>query len=239
MVGLVETMLGSSEKVESAMTRSWRIRKALLVCGIAGPLLFVATDILAGTRWKGYGFVSRSISELSAVGAPTRPLVVPLNLAAEALLIAFALGVWGLAGRSRSARVTAVMLFGSAAFQLMGAFYPVHLGESLTTPANTVNTVLIGTSVLFLMLAIGFGAVAQRGWFRLYSVVTFLVFALAGVLATRHNPVVLAGQRGPLVGAQERSMMYGCMLWVALLAIVLPSNRRSFPGRTEASAGKR
>jgi len=198
-----------------------KVQKVLLVCGVLASLLKVGTDILAGTLWEGYSFTSRSISDLSAIGAPTRPLVVPLDLMADALLIAFALGVWALAGRNRALRITAVMLFGNAAFLLIGAFFPVRLGEALSTFANTMNTILIGVSVLFLLLAIGFGAAAYRNWFRLYSIGTFLIFLVEDVWATWGSPFVLAGQRGPLVGVQERTMLFGYLLWVVVLAIFL------------------
>jgi hypothetical protein len=57
------------------------LRNLLLICGILSSLLYVGTDILAGTLWEGYSFTSQAVSELSAIGAPTRPLVVPLYLA--------------------------------------------------------------------------------------------------------------------------------------------------------------
>ena len=82
----------------------------LLGCGVVGPLLKVGTDILAGCMWIGYRFTSRSISDLSAIGAPTRALVVPLDIVADLLLIAFAMGVWRLAGGNRRHRLMAVMI---------------------------------------------------------------------------------------------------------------------------------
>ena len=53
-------------------------RKALLICGILSPLVYVGTDILAGTLYAGYSFTSQAISELFAIGAPTSSLMVPL-----------------------------------------------------------------------------------------------------------------------------------------------------------------
>jgi hypothetical protein len=212
-----------------------RIYTVLLGCGVIGPLLKVGTDILAGTIWDGYKFTSRSISDLSAIGAPTRSLVVPLDITANVLLIAFALGVWRSAVGNRWLRVTAVMILGNAAFLFIGSFFPFHLGEAISTFPNTMNTIVIGMSVLFLLLSIGFGAAAQRNWFRLFSIGIFLIFLAGDIWATRHTPFVLAGQRGPLVGVQERSMLYSYLLWVLVLAVfLLRKERRSTHSATRA-----
>lgn len=71
-----------------------RLRKLLIVSGFLASLLAVGTDALAGMLREGYNFTSQSISELSAVGAPTRTLVFSLNLTYNALLAAFGLGIW-------------------------------------------------------------------------------------------------------------------------------------------------
>jgi hypothetical membrane protein len=68
-------------------------RNLLLICGILSSLLYVGTDILAGMLWEGYSFTHQAVSELSAIGAPTRPLVVPLYFVYDVLMIAFGLGV--------------------------------------------------------------------------------------------------------------------------------------------------
>ena len=194
----------------------------LLVCGILSSLLYVGTDILAGMLWEGYNFASQSASELSAFGASTRSLVLPLELTADVLLIAFALGVWVSAGRNRALRVTAGLLAANAVTALVAvAFFPMHPGEAVSTFDNTMNVVLMGVSVLFLLGAMVFGAAAYKNWFRFYSIGTFLVFLVEDILATLGAPQAIAGQPGPLVGIQERTMIYGCLLWVVVLAIVL------------------
>jgi len=56
------------------------LRTILLACGILSSLLYVATDLLGGTSYEGYSFSAQTISELSAIGAPSKPLVGPLFL---------------------------------------------------------------------------------------------------------------------------------------------------------------
>jgi hypothetical protein len=64
----------------------------LLVCGVLSSLLYVATDVLAPMRWEAYSSTSQTVSELIAIGAPTRPLVLPLMITYSVLVFAFG---WG------------------------------------------------------------------------------------------------------------------------------------------------
>ena len=67
------------------------LRKALLVCGVLSSLLYVGADLLAAVRYPGYhSFTSQAISELTAVGAPTKGLVEPLFIAYDILIF----GTW-------------------------------------------------------------------------------------------------------------------------------------------------
>ena len=47
-------------------------RKLLLTCGIASSLLYVAMMVFIPMQWDAYSSGSQTISELSAIGAPTR-----------------------------------------------------------------------------------------------------------------------------------------------------------------------
>jgi len=42
------------EKRGEASERATLVRKALLLCGVLASLLYVGTDILAGTLWEGF-----------------------------------------------------------------------------------------------------------------------------------------------------------------------------------------
>jgi hypothetical protein len=53
------------------------MRKVLLICGIASSLLYVAMTIVIAMLWKAYSSASQTISELSAIDAPTRSLWMP------------------------------------------------------------------------------------------------------------------------------------------------------------------
>ncbi len=207
-----------------------KMQKVLLICGILSSLLYVGTDILGGMLWKGYSFISQPISELAAIGAPVRSLTTPLFTIYAVLLIAFGLGVWRSAGLNSALRVMGGLWIGIGLIGLMWTPFPMHLGETVSSPANTIHSIFAGVQVLLVMLAIGFGAVAYRNWFRFYSIGTILTLLVAGAvgfwLASTEDTT-------SWFGVIERINVYGYLLWVAVLSIVL------LRAKSNTSTGKR
>ena len=79
----------------------------LLVFGILSSLLYVAMLTFVPLRWEGYSSAAQTVSELSAIDAPTRLLWVPLGILWTLLYALFGWGVWkaaGWSGRSRYRR---------------------------------------------------------------------------------------------------------------------------------------
>jgi hypothetical protein len=64
-------------------------RKVPLACGILSSLLYVAMNIIAAMLYEGYSSTSQTVSELSAIGAPTRPLWLLLGIPYTLLATAF------------------------------------------------------------------------------------------------------------------------------------------------------
>lgn len=195
-----------------------RLRTLLLICGIFYSLLYVGTDILGGMLWEGYSFISQPISELAAIGAPMRPLTSPLFTIDIVLLIPFGFGVWGLAGRNRPQRLVGGLLVGIGLVGLVWTSFPMHLGEPVSSLANTMHSIFAGVQVILILLTIGFGAVAYRNWFRFYSIGTILTLVVAGFMAFW---LASAEQPTSWFGVIERINVYGYLLWVAVLAIFL------------------
>src|SRR6185503_21326749 len=89
------------------------LKKTLLVCGILSSLLYLAIDALAAFRYGDYhSYVSQAISELGAVGAPTKALVDPLFFTYSILIVAFGVGVWSSAQRKRVLHLIGGLLIG-------------------------------------------------------------------------------------------------------------------------------
>jgi hypothetical protein len=192
----------------------------LLTCGIFAPLIYLGTDRLAGSLLKGYSFKAQSMSDLSAVGAPTRALVVALTAVACAFMVAFGMGVWLATGGAFLPRVVAVLLIANAVLGLVAAlFFPYRYGER---PAfSTPGVMLMFLSVLSFLLAMVFGAIAFTGWFRLLSIAIPTGYVLLALLRFRTAGRSSSGEAAVMIGAQERTMSYSFLLWVMALAIYL------------------
>jgi hypothetical protein len=197
------------------------LKRVLLICGILSSLLYAGADILGGMLWKGYSFTSQPVSDLSAIGAPSRLFVVPIFIIYDVLFIAFALGVWRLADQKRALRFIGGLLIGLGIINFVAIFTPEHLGEAATTLANTMHITLAGVTSLLILLQIGSGAFAFGKRFRIYSVGTLLTLLVVGGLTWLSAAQLVANQPSPWIGVTERILIYGYMLWVAVLAIVL------------------
>ena len=88
------------------------VRKVLLVGGVLSSLLYViGIDVIAALRYPDYHhYADQMVSELFAVGAPTRTLMVWLLIPYNFLVFVLAMGVWASAGGKRAARFTAAAL---------------------------------------------------------------------------------------------------------------------------------
>lgn len=196
------------------------VQNVLLVCGILAPLLYFGMDRLAGWLLEGYDFSAQSMSELSATGAPTRPLVVGLTAVASAIMAAFGVGIWWAAGPTILQRVVATLLVGHTATGLLGiVFFPTRFGERPSFA--TANVLVMFVSVLCFVLAMVVGAVAFGGWLRVVSIAvpaSYVVLAIVRSATASASSVTL-------VGAQERTMAYGFLAWVMALAIGLLLSR--------------
>jgi hypothetical protein len=64
----------TGEHKTSPRVRRTTIQQVLLICGIASSLLYAAMLVFVPLFWKGYSSASQTVSELSAIDAPSRSL---------------------------------------------------------------------------------------------------------------------------------------------------------------------
>jgi hypothetical protein len=209
---------------EIRATRSLgRLRKPLLACGIAASLLYGA--LIWGIRYNGYSPISQTVSELSAWGVPTRPIWMVLGTLYDALMIAFALGVWASAAGKRSLRIVGGLMIAYGLLGLLWPFASMHqravLAAGGETLADTAHLVLAMVTVALMFAAMVFGAAAFGLWFRLYSIATIVILLAFGVLTTSDAARVAANLPTPWAGLWERINIMAFLLWVVVLAIVL------------------
>ena len=198
-------------------------RKVLLVCGIVSSLLYVAMNVFVPMQWEGYSSASQTVSELSAIGAPTRALWVPLGIVYTLLLTAFGWGVWESARRNRPLRIVGGLMVASGVIGL--AWPPMHQRAVLAagggTLTDTMHIVWSVVTVLLFVLEIGFGAAAFGKRFRLYSIATMVILVVFGTLTGLDGPRVSANLPTPWVGVWERISIAAFLLWVVVLAVGL------------------
>lgn len=198
------------------------VTKALLACGVLSSLLYIGTDMLAAATYRGYSYTAQQVSELSAIGAPTRPLWIAMTCVWTLLVIAFAVGVWLSAGPKRSLRVTAMLLVAFAAVGLLWAlFAPMHLRGTVTLDTDVGHMIFAGVQVLVMVLFIVFGSGASGKGFRIYSIATILVLLVFGALPGTQASAIAAGRPTPGWGLVERVAVYAPMVWVFALSEVL------------------
>lgn len=204
------------------------VQQTLLSCGILAALLYGAMLAFVPLRWEGYSSASQTVSELSAIGAPTRPLWVPLGTVYALLAFAFGFGVWSAAQRNRLLRVVGGGLIAQSVVSLF--WPPMHLRGALPTLTDTMHIVFAMTWLLLMLLIMAFGAAAFGKRFRIYSAATLAVFVVFGTLAGMDGPRIAANLPTPWVGIWERINIGASLVWVIVLAVMLL--RRARWGRT-------
>jgi hypothetical protein len=189
------------------------VRTVLLACGPASAILYIVWNELAALQWESYSRISNAISELSLTGAPSQAIMEPLGYIYNPLLAAFGVGVWLSAGGKRSLQAV------GAFFVLSAATWPLWL--------------LFGDAGLWLHIAVGvvnlvgwfgamaFSAIAFKGWFRVYAIVTTVAVALFWVPVFGYAPAIAAGEPTPFIGLFERLAFTAHFLWTIVLAVVL------------------
>ena len=199
------------------------VRKSLLICGIISMLWYVGMNIIVPMQYPGYDTASQTVSELSALDAPTRGFWVVLGIIYSLLFIAFGFGVWLSANGSKKLRfVAAVVLFDG----VLGFFWPpMHQREIIAagggTITDTLHLVWAFVHLALMLLMIGFGAAALGKVFRIFSVSIVLLFIVFGVLTTKESLGIEASLPTPHVGIWERINIGAYMLWVMVFAVML------------------
>lgn len=211
------------------------VREALLVCGIVSSLLYVAMNVFVAMQWPSYSSAAQTVSELSAVGAPTRALWVWLAIPYTLLVTAFGWGVWKSASDNGALRTAGALLLVYGALGVLWPFAPMHLRPALAagggTLSDTAHIALGIVTVVLMLLAIGSGGVAFGARFRRYSIATLVVVFMFGFLTAIDAPAIPADRPTPWIGVWERINIGAFLLWVVVLAIALLRAPRSETAR--------
>ncbi|MHB1297882.1 MAG: DUF998 domain-containing protein [Gemmatimonadaceae bacterium] len=201
-------------------------RRLLLMCGALSPLLYAFADALAGSRWAGYSFRDQTISELGAIGAPTKALFSALLIPTYLLLVAFGVGVWQSAAGRRRVRVVGGLIVVLGALALtVGQFAAMRTRGSEQGLAGALHLAEGMVAMVILLTAMSFAGVAFSRNFRGYTIITIVIVLAFGGWSAMDIPQVEAGIATPWVGVKERIFWYSYQLWFVVLAAVLLRER--------------
>jgi len=182
--------------------------------------------------YDGYNALSLTVSELSAIKAPTRILWTLLALPYSLLFMLFGWGILYTSIDNRSLRITGVLIIFFSIFN----FYwpPMHRREVIAlgggTLTDTLHIAWAMTTLLLMVLIMGFGAAPLEKRFRFYTMLSWVVFIAFGILSWLQSPGIEKNQPTPLIGVWERINIAAFMLWVMVLAmILLGRNKRANP----------
>ena len=200
-----------------------------LACGVFSAVLYSSMLIVIPLAWSEYSSASQTVSELSAIDAPTRMLWLPLGIVWALLYGAFGWAVWKSAASSRALRATGASIVVAA---VAGIFWPpMHLREVLAagggTVSDTLHIVWTAANAVLTLLAMGLAAAALGRRFRVYSIATIVILLSAGVVTSMDAPRLEANLPTPWMGVWERVNIVAWLLWVAVLSALLRRQRLS------------
>src|SRR5262245_58762727 len=129
-------------------------------------------NIFVPMGFEGYNIPSQTVSELSAIEAPTRTVWVLLAVVYILLVAAFGWGVRKSASGNRSLRIGSGLI---TVYVIINLYWPpMHLRGNEPTLTDTLHIVWAMVTLLLMMLIMGFGAPALGRSFRLYTLATFI-----------------------------------------------------------------
>lgn len=198
------------------------LQQMLLFCGILSSALYIAINVIVPLQWSSYSVASQTVSELSAIDAPTRMLWNVLVAPYAPLLVAFGIGVSRAAGENRRLRWVGWLLIVYGALGVLWPFAPMHQREALAgsggTLSDTLHISLGAVTELLYLAALVLTATATRKFMRSYAVITFFLVLVFGILTFRKAPGVAANQSTPLMGIWERVNIGIFLAWIVVLS---------------------
>lgn len=203
-------------------------RKLLLGCGILSSAVYVSADVLGSLHWQGYSVANQTVSELAAIGSPSREIVMWLFTAYNVLLIAFASGISLSAADRIDLRRAANAIGVIGWLGVVAAFFPIHVRGYAWTINETMHSVLTAITVFFIVGAIVFGGRTADVRFRAYSTATIALTLGFGAWSGWIGRGLAENLPTPWIGVAERICIYAYLAWIAAFAIVLLGGFRLF-----------
>jgi hypothetical protein len=199
----------------------------LLRTGMLAVPVYVLHVLLGGFLWKDYSHLQQPISDLTAIGAPSRTLMLNLTsiYGVMALIFAISFSVF------ESMKHYKLVFLGGISFILMElvsisyGFFPQDLPGSEVTFEGTMHLVVTGLIVPFTILSpflIGFGFIKELKWksFGIYSIISGCLILIFGSLCG-----VFFANKLPYFGLVERINIGVLQVWTFMLSFRFSSGK--------------
>jgi hypothetical membrane protein len=196
------------------------IRKILLYCGIAAPILYVITVIIGASVRNNYSHIVNAISELISNGAPNKAILDVIFNVYGALLLAFAIGGYiTLKNAHRLCRIAMGIFIGIQILSFSWGFFPMDPIGSEPTFAGTMHNVLGGvvafaTIVMPLLMGLGLRQSKNYHTYAIYSFISSAIIFVSGLTG-----VILGGQGFLVFGFFERITIGTYEIWIFVTAL--------------------
>jgi hypothetical protein len=224
----METSIASRRKTNhvSGRTRTTRAPKKnsphrfLLYGGIISSILYILMNVFIPMQYAGYDVASQTVSELSAIGAPTRTLWFWSGIVYTLTFAVFGWGIIKTAEKSRALRLTGILIL---IYGVIGCFWPpMHQREVLAagggTLTDTLHIVFSMVTVLMMLLIMGTAATALDKKFMVYTLFSIMTLLFFGMLTSFDAPKLESNQPTPWLGINERICIGVYILWVIVFA---------------------
>lgn len=199
------------------------MRRFLLACGVVSSFWYAAINVLVPLQWPQYSIAHQTVSELSAIGAPTRALWIAVATPYVLLFSACGWGVLRSAAGSRALRAAGWLSLFYGAFNLY--WPPMHQREVLAAGGGTLSDTLhlawAGVATVLFTLIMGFAAAALGRHFRIFTIVSMALLAAFGALTFLASPGIVRNEATPWIGIWERASIGAFLLWVAAFAVMV------------------
>lgn len=214
-------MLGSIAAIPLIVRRNnlARMYKGLLFCGILSSIWYILINCYVPLQDEAYSVATLTVSELSAIGDPTRILWVLLVLAYPLLFSAFGWGVMMTAEGKRALRTVGGLILAYSIFNLF--WPPMHMRGNEPTLTDTLHIVWAIITNIFMWSFMVLGAIALDKRFRIYTIVSIILHLVFGYRTFLEAPNIAKNGPTPMIGIWERVNILIFMLWVIVFALVL------------------
>ena len=207
------------------------MRKGLLICGIVSSLWYIAINIFVPFFYEGYSTITYTVSELSAINAPTRILWVLLSTVYPLLFAAFGWGVLKSSRRNRILKTVGAFIIAYSLFNL--CWPPMHMRGITPTLTDSLHITWASLTVLLMMVMMIFGSVSLDLQFRIYTIASLVLLILFGVLTFTESPNIPVNGPTPTIGIWERINIGIFMLWIMVFAgKLLKQAQRNYTNHT-------